>query len=273
MSCLEISEIEQSGELRWGVSLIDDEGVPVLRNITPLAKGVALATAKTLKHKGPDAPLIEEGPAAPGTPAWVAEKADDGWWLRFTLVSETLFDLLLKPEDGTGDVKTVENALEVVKSNLAKAEIKWNPPEADPGLHGKGVRPDPDKGPSRELVVSLLAQMKEALDQSFKWRLTNVRELENPVLIVLDYSPGDDQRPLSIAFDFSGGAKCWLSEAKVRKIGDDGPKPHQDYRSFVFEGRKFHPYSITAFPQTIFQEIREFTSACRHLYQHADWSE
>ena len=121
--------------------------------------------------------------------------------------------------------------------------------------------------------MTLPAQMKEALDQSFKWRPTNVPELENPVLIVLDYSPGDDQRPLSIAFDFSGGAKCWLSETKVRKIGDDGPKPHPDYRKFVFEGREFHPYSIRAFPQAIFAEIQKFQSACRGLYQHADWNE
>ena len=52
MSLLEISETENVGERRWGVSLIDDEGEPVLRNITPLPKGVALSTAKALKHKG-----------------------------------------------------------------------------------------------------------------------------------------------------------------------------------------------------------------------------
>ena len=121
--------------------------------------------------------------------------------------------------------------------------------------------------------MELTATMEEALDQRFNWKLTNVPELDQPVLIVFDYSPSDDQRPLSIAFDSSCGAKCWLSAAKVRKIGNKGPRSHQKYRSFVFEGRKFHPYSIRAFPQTIFQEIREFTSACRQLCQHADWSE
>ena len=119
--------------------------------------------------------------------------------------------------------------------------------------------------------MALSAQMKETLDQSFKWKLTNVPELENPVLIVLDYSPSDDQRPLSIAFDYSGGRKCWLSESKVSKIGDDGPKPYPKYRKFVFEGREFYPYSIVAFPQAIFDEFQEFAAACRCLYQHADW--
>ena len=137
MSLLEISETAKVGEFRWGVSLIDDEGVPVLRNITPLPKGVALSTAKALKHKGPDAPFVGEGTVSPDTPAWVAEKANDGWLVRFTLVSETLFDPLIKPEDGTGDEKIVENALTIVKSNLAKAELRWNPPEADPAYQEK----------------------------------------------------------------------------------------------------------------------------------------
>ena len=97
MSLLEISENAEVGELRWGVSLINDEGVPILRNTTPLPRGAALSTAKALKHKGPDAPFLAESPVGPDTPAWVAEKVDDGWLVRFTLVSETLFDLLLKP--------------------------------------------------------------------------------------------------------------------------------------------------------------------------------
>ena len=121
--------------------------------------------------------------------------------------------------------------------------------------------------------MALTETMEEELNQCFNWRLTNVPELENLVLIVLDYSPSVDQPPLSIAFDFSCGAKCWLSASKVRKIGDKGPSPHPDYRRFVFEGRKFHPYSIIAFPQAIFEEIQKFSSACQCLYQHVDWSE
>ena len=104
----------------------------ILRNITGLVKGVALSTAKALKNKGADAPFAGDGPGSPDTPAWVAEKVNDSWLVRFTLVGETLFDPLIKSEEGPGDEKTVENALIIVKSNLAKSEIKWNPPEADP---------------------------------------------------------------------------------------------------------------------------------------------
>ena len=74
---------------------------------------------------------------SPDTPAWVAEKANDDWLVRFTLVSETLFDPMIKPEEGTGDEKIVEQALMIVKSNLDKAEINWNPPDADPAYQEK----------------------------------------------------------------------------------------------------------------------------------------
>ena len=136
MSLLRITEVAQVGEHRWGISLIDDTGKPILQNTDPLAKGVALSAAKALKHKGPDAPVLEESPG-PLVSAWVAEKTNLGWQVRFTLVSQTAFDLLLKPEDATGDIKVVENAMETVKANLVKAEIKWDPPEADPAYGEK----------------------------------------------------------------------------------------------------------------------------------------
>lgn len=146
MALLEITEAGQEGELRWCVSLVADDGVPLFRNTKLLAKGAALSTAKALRHKGSDAPFLESSPAGPDTPAWVPEKTADGWLVRFTLVSETLFDLLLKPEDRTAGLKVVEHALDVVKSNLAKAEIKWNPPEADPAYQEKESDLTPTQG-------------------------------------------------------------------------------------------------------------------------------
>ena len=121
--------------------------------------------------------------------------------------------------------------------------------------------------------MALSAKMEDALTRSFNWKLTNVPELENPVLIVFDYSPRDNPNLLSIAFDYSGGAKCWMSEAKVCKIGDKGPNPYGDYREFIHDGRKFHPYSIEPLPQTVLEDIREFRSVFQRLYRHVDWSE
>ena len=120
--------------------------------------------------------------------------------------------------------------------------------------------------------MELTTGMEEALNERFNWKLTNVPELEQPVLIVLDYSPSIDKPLLSIAFDSSSGPKCWLTVSKVILIDRKGPSPHEDYRKFVFGGRKFYPYSITSFPNAIFDDIRQFTRACEVLYQHADWS-
>lgn len=132
MPAIEITDTEQTGEIRWGITLIDDQGDAILRNTVPLAPGVASSTAKTLIHKGAVGPTLEDAPEDHHTPAWFIEKADDSWWARFTLVPETSFDLLLKPEDAQGDPKAAELALDNVKVNLAKAEIKWVPPEANP---------------------------------------------------------------------------------------------------------------------------------------------
>ena len=106
----------------------------------------------------------------------------------------------------------------------------------------------------------------------YNWRITNVRELDSPVLIVLDYSPSTGQPPLSIALDVLGGPKCWMTASKVVAINHEAPRPHMDYRQFRFKGRLYYPYSITSLPQVIFENISEFSSTCRRLYKHVDWS-
>lgn len=146
MPTLEITDTERGGEVRWGITLIDDQGAAILSNTTPLAPGVASSTAKALIFKGAESPTLDEAPEDHDAPAWFIEKADNNWFARFTLVVETSFDLLLKPEDSKGDLKSAERALENVKANLAKAEIKWVPPEADPACKEKAAVITPTVG-------------------------------------------------------------------------------------------------------------------------------
>lgn len=145
MPTVQISETADTGEVRWGVSLIDDQGTAILKSANALVAGVASSTAKTLIHKGADAPTLDK-PQTGDRPAWFVEKADDRWLAYFTLVPETAFELLLKPEDAKGDPKAVEIALERIKGDLAKAEIKWDPPEADPAYEHKATDVTPTKG-------------------------------------------------------------------------------------------------------------------------------
>lgn len=114
--------------------------------------------------------------------------------------------------------------------------------------------------------------MTQALNHRFKWRLTNVPALDKPALILYDYSPKDDAPPLSIAFDWGGRPRCWMTETRLVKIGDECPRHHPKYREFVLEGRRFHPFSVEAFPETIFTDINRLNLACHTLYQHVDWS-
>ncbi|MCY4427677.1 MAG: hypothetical protein OXC05_11710 [Halieaceae bacterium] len=119
--------------------------------------------------------------------------------------------------------------------------------------------------------MKLSEEMTKAINRLCKWKLTNVAVLDKPVLILFDYSPTSDTPPLCIAFDSSHRAKCWLTETRLREIEDKCPKPHPKYKAFTFEGRKFHPFSIEAFPEAMFGSIDDFSLACRSLYDHVKW--
>ena len=117
--------------------------------------------------------------------------------------------------------------------------------------------------------MELSDEMVPALTERFKWFRGTVPELDEPeLLIVFNYSPDVDKPLLSIAFDLSGGARCWLS-AGTKKQGDKGPNPHSDYRTFEHEGTTFLPYSITSFGTGIFADIQKLEAACKSLYQYA----
>ena len=145
MPTVQISETADTGEARWGVSLVDDRGAVILRAARAVASGIASSTAKALVHKGPNTPTLDKRPAD-DSPAWYLEEADDRWLAHFTLVPETPFNLTLKPGEAKSDRKAAEFALERVKGLLAKAEIKWVPPEADPAYEHKATDLTPTKG-------------------------------------------------------------------------------------------------------------------------------
>lgn len=123
-------------------------------------------------------------------------------------------------------------------------------------------------------MVELSEEMKAELGRRFRWCLCQVPELNTPTLIVFDYSPGDQIDLLSIAFDFRGGPKCWLSTTSIPQRTKYGqPRPHERYGRFRRRGRLFHPYSIKALPLSIFTDVEEITRMCSRFYEHVDWAE
>ena len=273
MSMLTITKVANTGEQCWGIVLSNEDNVSILRSEKGVRKGEVTSIAKTLKFEGPGAPVaVEEKAGESDGPAWVIEKTDRGWVVRFTLVTMTSFDLLLKPEDAAGPSKTAEEAVEAVKTCLEQAEIKWDPPEADPAYKEKETDATEIQGlPGSRAQMS--AAMEEKLDEFFKWTLTQVPELESPVLLILDYSHSAGERPLSIAFDYGRGPKCWMTASKVRKIANIAPKPHEKYREFLWKERQFKPYSIKPLSALIFEDIDALRGACRRLYGHVVWEE
>ena len=271
MSMLNITKVADTGEQCWGVVLLDDEGAALLRSEKGLRKGEITSIAKALKFEGPGAAIVVEGAGKPEGPAWMLEKTDQGWHVQFTRVENTAFDLILKPEEAAGSLKAAEEAVKVVKDCLAHADIQWDPPEADPAYQEKvtdetEIEGIPGSGPQ------ISTAMQEKLNEWAKWALAQVPVLEDPVLLILDYSPSMEQPPLSIAFDYGCGPKCWMTASKVQQIGNEAPKYHEDYRDFSWEGRQFIPYSIQTLPESIFVDINALRAACRKLYQHVEWA-
>ena len=119
--------------------------------------------------------------------------------------------------------------------------------------------------------MQLREAMKRQLYQTVSWSIEQIPVLESPVLLILDYSPGADEQPLSIAFDCGFGPKCWMTVSEVRKIGSIAPKYHERYKEFIWEGRTFRPYSIRTLPRDMFENIDTLMAICRQLYRHAVW--
>ena len=112
MSILTITTVSNEGEQYWGLVLFNEDNVPILRSEKGVRKGEVTSVTKALQFEGPGAPVVvEEKAGESGGPAWVIEKTDRGWVVRFTLVATTSFDLLLKPEDAAGPPKIVEEAV------------------------------------------------------------------------------------------------------------------------------------------------------------------
>ncbi len=129
MSLLKIGRVSEAGEHGWGVELFSEDDA-LLRSQKGLTRDEATSAAETLKSEGPGAPILEDGKVPPGKVAWMIDKARGGWAVRFTPVTTTSFELLLKLEAEDEPQKVVVEAIELVKKCLADAEIAWAPPIA-----------------------------------------------------------------------------------------------------------------------------------------------
>jgi len=122
-------------------------------------------------------------------------------------------------------------------------------------------------------MLRLNEYVKQKLSQRQKYHFGNVPGLPQYVLIIFDYSPSDNEPPLSIAFDGELGPKCWMTENKFKEIGNSQPLNLGAYEDFYYEERKFYSYSVTSYPQSDFNDVNLIEKNCWQLYQHIVWSE
>ena len=119
-------------------------------------------------------------------------------------------------------------------------------------------------------MMQLDACTKQALADRRKCYYGNIPALAQPVLIVFDYSPTDNDPPLSIVFDGELGPKCWMSANNVKQINNDGPRPG-NYGDYQFDGCQFYGFSVKAFSQSDFDDVDRIEGICRRLYAHIVW--
>ena len=132
MSQLKITKVSDDGDLSWGVVLVDGDGNGLLRSVKGVGEADAARTAETLKSEGTGGPVAEMGKGEPGHAAWTVEKTPQGWSVSFSLVADTTFDLLLKPEAWAEPTKVALEAVERIKECLVDVEIVLEPAEARP---------------------------------------------------------------------------------------------------------------------------------------------
>ncbi len=120
--------------------------------------------------------------------------------------------------------------------------------------------------------MSLSEEFKKELDKYFWWEFDNIPNLDQPVLIILNYSPPNENLPVSFAFNLRSEPKCWMSVSgdKIRQIEGKPPTYWPDYKDFSYRERKFYAYSVEAFEDSVFRNISEFGEVCDRLYAHID---
>lgn len=121
-------------------------------------------------------------------------------------------------------------------------------------------------------MMQLDACTRRALADRRKCYYGNIPALAQPVLVVFDYSPTDNEPPLSIVFDGEFGPKCWMSESNTKYINGDGPRLGH-YGNYQFEGHQFYGFSIQPFSQSDFDDVDGIERICRRLYSHIVWPE
>ena len=130
MSLLKIIRVKDAVEAGWGVHLLNQQGVLVLKTCKGLTKAEAVATAKSLKHRGGRDAVASSIEA--GFTAWTKVPGESSVF-RLSAHEETDFEVV---GDHCADIAAVTDI-------LVDVDIVWDDPSDDPA--GEDKRADRTK--------------------------------------------------------------------------------------------------------------------------------
>ena len=112
---------------------------------------------------------------------------------------------------------------------------------------------------------------KDLLDLDISCSLDNIPNVEDVSIIINNYSPNDNQRPISIAFSINiqnkiFNAKFWLTENNLKEIEDRYLPLHSKYKEFSYEDKYFYPVSVNLSDYKV--DANSIQILCKQIYEH-----
>ncbi len=124
-------------------------------------------------------------------------------------------------------------------------------------------------------------KLQDTLSNYYKISFTDIANIDDPLLIIHDYSPSDSNLNL-VSFTFSlleyykgrnniFSEKFWVTHSKVKDpTGSNTPNPNPAYKEFVY-GNTFYPFSAKLNNKFNFLDQKSIALLLNSLYSTIDW--
>lgn len=119
------------------------------------------------------------------------------------------------------------------------------------------------------MSMSELNNIASILEKCFDAEFDNVSNINPALLFVWNYKPWAGGNPISLAFPVNE-PKCWTSVKRTnpKKINNESPNYHPDYKCFNHKGTQFFPYSIQAISIEKMNDVELFNQVCLQMHEH-----
>ena len=122
-------------------------------------------------------------------------------------------------------------------------------------------------------VEHIKQELQPGLDPLFKYEIDYVNNLSEPLLIILDYSPRNDDPVISFALSLqnyhedSFPPKCWITHKELSSINDECPSFHEEYKKISYQDNQFYPFSVNLSGYTP-KDVTSIKNVINRLYRH-----